>query len=51
MISDKEVEHYRQTGYLVVPDVLDADILARLRGALDDSGGRCRVGDQPHRCL
>ena len=36
MISDKEVAHYRQNGYLVVPDVLDADLLARLRGALDD---------------
>src|SRR5580698_2163743 len=35
MISDKDVEHYRQTGYLVVPDVLDADLLTRLRGALD----------------
>jgi phytanoyl-CoA hydroxylase len=35
MISDEDAEHYRQTGYLVVPDVLDADLLARLRGALD----------------
>ena len=35
MISDKEIENYHQTGYLVVPDVLDADILARVREALD----------------
>ena len=35
MISQRDIEHYRETGYLVVPDVLDADLLARVRGALD----------------
>jgi phytanoyl-CoA hydroxylase len=36
MISERDVEQYRKTGYLVVPDVLDAGILARVRAALDD---------------
>jgi len=36
MISERDVEQYRERGYLVVPDVLDADILARVRGALDE---------------
>jgi ectoine hydroxylase-related dioxygenase (phytanoyl-CoA dioxygenase family) len=35
MISQRDVEQYRDTGYLVVPDVIDADLLGRLRGALD----------------
>jgi phytanoyl-CoA hydroxylase len=35
MISQRDVEQYRETGYLVVPDVLDAALLARVRGALD----------------
>jgi phytanoyl-CoA hydroxylase len=35
MISQRDVEQYRQTGYLVVPDVLDAGLLARVSGALD----------------
>src|SRR5690348_13003251 len=35
MISQRDVEQYRQTGYLVVPDVLDGALLARMRGALD----------------
>ena len=35
MISERDVEQYRETGYLVVPDVLDAALLARVRGALD----------------
>jgi len=36
MISERDVEQYRERGYLVVPDVLDAGILARVRAALDD---------------
>ena len=36
MISQRDVEQYQEQGYLVVPDVLDAGILARMRGALDD---------------
>jgi ectoine hydroxylase-related dioxygenase (phytanoyl-CoA dioxygenase family) len=36
MISERDVEQYRERGYLVVPDVLDADILARVRAALDE---------------
>ncbi len=36
MISERDVEQYREKGYLVVPDVLDADILRRVQGALDD---------------
>ncbi|HEY8255721.1 MAG TPA: phytanoyl-CoA dioxygenase family protein [Rhizomicrobium sp.] len=35
MISQRDVEQYRQTGYLIVPDVLDAALLARVSGALD----------------
>ena len=35
MISQRDVEQYRQAGYLVVPDVLDAALLARVSGALD----------------
>jgi ectoine hydroxylase-related dioxygenase (phytanoyl-CoA dioxygenase family) len=34
MISDRDVASYRETGYLVVPGVLDADTLAPLRDAL-----------------
>jgi ectoine hydroxylase-related dioxygenase (phytanoyl-CoA dioxygenase family) len=36
MITDQDVAFYRENGYLVVPDVLDADLLARARAALDD---------------
>ena len=36
MISERDVEHYREEGYLVVPDVLDAAMLGRVRAALDD---------------
>jgi hypothetical protein len=35
MISQRDIAQYHQTGYLVVPDLLDADILARSRAALD----------------
>lgn len=35
MISQRDVEQYRQDGYLVVPDVLDAAQLAALRQSLD----------------
>jgi hypothetical protein len=35
MISERDVEQYRETGYLVVPDVLEPDMLARLRESLD----------------
>ena len=35
MISQRDVEQYRETGYLVVPDVLDAALLGRVSGALD----------------
>ena len=49
MITDQDVAFYRENGYLVVPDVLDADILARARAALDElvakggKGGRKAV--------
>jgi ectoine hydroxylase-related dioxygenase (phytanoyl-CoA dioxygenase family) len=36
MISERDVEHYREKGYLVVPDVLDAATLGHVRAALDD---------------
>ena len=36
MISERDVAQYREHGYLVVPDVLDAAILGRVRAALDD---------------
>ena len=29
MLSNREVEQYRELGYLVVPDVLDAPIAGR----------------------
>lgn len=35
MISQRDVEQYHEQGYLVVPDVLDAGLLARMRAALD----------------
>ena len=35
MISQRDVEQYRESGYLVVPDVLDAALLARVRASLD----------------
>ena len=35
MISQRDVDQYHETGYLVVPDVMDAGLLARVRGALD----------------
>jgi ectoine hydroxylase-related dioxygenase (phytanoyl-CoA dioxygenase family) len=35
MISERDVEQYRETGYLVVPDVLEPDMLVRLRESLD----------------
>ena len=35
MITDRDVARYHETGYLVVPDVLEADILGRVRQALD----------------
>jgi hypothetical protein len=31
MLSNREVEQYRELGYLVVPDVLDAPMLAEVR--------------------
>ena len=36
MISQRDVEQYRERGYLVVPDVLDSGMLARVRAALDE---------------
>jgi phytanoyl-CoA hydroxylase len=36
MISERDLEHYRENGYLVVPDVLDAATLGCVRAALDD---------------
>jgi len=51
MISDRDVQQYRDTGYLVVPDVLDAELLARVSKALDDSGGQCGGGVPAYRCL
>jgi len=35
MITDRDIARYHETGYLVVPDVIAPDMLARLRGALD----------------
>ena len=35
MITEQDIARYHETGYLVVPDVLDADMLARARAALD----------------
>src|ERR1700749_1106486 len=35
MISEQDIARYRETGYLVVPDVIDADLLGRCRAALD----------------
>jgi len=35
VISERDVQQYRDTGYLVVPDVLDAELLARVSAALD----------------
>src|SRR5678816_4345616 len=35
MISERDVAQYREHGYLVVPDVLDAAMLGKVRAALD----------------
>jgi phytanoyl-CoA hydroxylase len=35
MITDRDIARYHETGYLVVPDVIEPELLARLRGALD----------------
>jgi phytanoyl-CoA hydroxylase len=35
MISERDIAHYRDAGYLVVPDVLESEMLAKLRAALD----------------
>jgi len=35
LISDRDVQAYKDTGYLVVADVLEPDLLARLRANLD----------------
>src|SRR5438270_13042556 len=35
MLSNREVEQYRELGYLVVPDVLDAPLLAEVRRMVD----------------
>jgi ectoine hydroxylase-related dioxygenase (phytanoyl-CoA dioxygenase family) len=35
MLSQGDIERYHATGYLVVPDLLDADLLGRCRAALD----------------
>jgi ectoine hydroxylase-related dioxygenase (phytanoyl-CoA dioxygenase family) len=35
MITDRDVAQYHETGYLVVPDVIEPDLLGRLRAALD----------------
>ncbi len=35
MITDADIARYHETGYLVVPDVIEPAMLARLRGALD----------------
>ena len=34
MITDSDIARYHETGYLVVPDVIAPDLLARLRDAL-----------------
>ena len=51
MISQRDIEQYRDKGYLVVPDVLDAAFLARVRGALDGLVARCLFGTRAYRCL
>ena len=35
MITDHDVAQYHETGYLVVPDVIEPEMLGRLRAALD----------------
>jgi ectoine hydroxylase-related dioxygenase (phytanoyl-CoA dioxygenase family) len=36
MITERDVAFYREHGYLVVPDILDAEALTELRGELGD---------------
>ena len=33
MLDQQQIEFYREQGYLLVEDVIDTDLLARLRGA------------------
>jgi phytanoyl-CoA hydroxylase len=42
MISDRDVAFYRERGYVVVPDILDRDTLARLREVMVDVLARAR---------
>ena len=37
-LTDAEVVFYRESGYIVVPDVVSADEVARLRAAIDALG-------------
>ena len=36
MISDKQVESYRENGYLMVENVIDRDTLAQIKRVIGD---------------
>src|SRR6266853_959304 len=36
MLSRQQIEHYRESGWLVVEDMLDAPLLAQARGVIAD---------------
>jgi phytanoyl-CoA hydroxylase len=36
MLTPSQIQHYKELGYLVVPDVLDRDELAKVRQTVDD---------------
>lgn len=43
-LTDAEVVFYRESGYIVVPDVVSADEVARLRAAIDALGAGAGAG-------
>ena len=43
MLDQQQIEFYREQGYLLVEDVIDAALLARLRGAAEEMIERSRT--------
>ena len=42
MLSRQQIEHYRETGWLVVEDLLDAALLAEARTVIGDFVARAK---------
>lgn len=50
-LTADQVDAYKNTGYLVVPDVLSADEIAELRQITDEYSERARTGDHDLRVM